>query len=233
MSNNKNNTGMLVVSVDSKNFKSAFLRSVLPQLSERHDNVFIVVADELMVYNRLTPELTVEKWQSLMAGYWQERYNSIAKVVNHFSLANVQVKPYNEFCDPAFSSIFRRFWQLSLLDAGISDLVNEKVAWFQSSRVKEFDAPKDTEASIIRQFVVEETAWSIHMGLNYGVNAEYYPNDSAALLEYLYTSDSAETLFNKLGYEVFERQFWSINTEKIEREEEPFELVWESKKPVN
>jgi hypothetical protein len=208
-------TGLLVISVDSKNFSNTFMHKVLPKLSLLHKKVNVVIAVELMVYNRYNIGLSLENAKRVFQLYYSERFDNITKIIQHYQLANIEVQTYNHFCDQNFSNLFRRFWRIAMSDPLLMNAINEKTRWFVDGRIKLMNSMSDDdEFSVVKQFVMEETAWSIHMAEHFGITDEYYPKDHASLLKYIYHYENSEQFLSLLNANNHARKYWSIDIDK-------------------
>lgn len=191
------------------------MHDILPKLSKAHNKVRVVIADDLMVYNRYSINFDPEKASRIFDLYWQERFNNITKIVTHYQLNNITINQYNDFCDQKFMALFRRFWCIAQSDERLYQQINEKAQWFIKTRIKQASTNnRQQEFEIIRQFVIEETAWSIHLAENHGITDEYYPNDHASLLKYIYHYENSSTFLSLINANNHQRRYWSINSEK-------------------
>src|SRR5215475_9038039 len=111
-------TALMVVSIDSSRFGSPYLYKILGYLLERHDRVLTLIADDLMIYNRLRLGLTPVHMQHLAIQYGAESRTHLRRVVRREPTWNdrVRVTCWRSFCDSRFVAMMRRAFLLFTLD---------------------------------------------------------------------------------------------------------------------
>lgn len=210
--------GMMVISIDSTTFLAKnFLRQAIPLLAARHKSFLIVIADDLMVYNRYGIEQSAQSLTYLFKEkYWIERKIHIERILALENLEKkVRICRYNDFCDTRFSDLYRKFHRLTLSDTLLDSAVNKKGSSFIHSQKKTTIAKSASEeVKVVNAFLIEETAWAIHMAANIGASDQYYPGDDASLLRHVYSYPNSTQLMTLLGVSPHTHQFWNFKIDE-------------------
>jgi hypothetical protein len=208
------NVGMLVMSIDSRQFTPDFIACALAQLAHRHERFLVVVADDLMIYNRYTIAQDPERLNTLFNKYWHDRYRYIQRLSEQKIIGeNVFVAKYSEFCDQRFCTLWRRFSRLALSDTPLREMINKEVHNYlkKSQQQTHSSTLLYEEAQSSQAYLVDETVWALHMATNHGVTDQYYPGHMGSLLRFLYEYPNQKNLLTLLDVPPHVHGFWNIS----------------------
>lgn len=108
---------MMVISVDNQAFGTKFISSAIPFLLSRHDAISVLIADELMIYNKFDLVDGQDASKRVMTQYRTDRKRQLERIVGDLKSADrVSVGFYDDYCDSNYARILRRLMLLALRD---------------------------------------------------------------------------------------------------------------------
>ncbi|MEM8842845.1 MAG: hypothetical protein AAGD47_13825 [Pseudomonadota bacterium] len=199
---------MMVISVSNRDFSSDFLERAIPMLLQRHALVRVLIADELMIYNRFDTSLAPERAAASLAQHRHDRHRQLARIIEPLPDAQrVEVASYEDFCDAGYARILRRLLLLAHSDRHVMEkLESIALAYLDTSAD---DCDFRMAASIY--YLIDETAWTMNLAANYGMSDNYYPGDVGKILRIFYCDSYEYDLFAHLGVARHTHRFWRLN----------------------
>ena len=79
---------MMVISVDNQAFGTKFISSAIPFLLSRHEAISVLVADELMIYNKFDLVDGQDASKRVMTQYRTDRKRQIDRIVGDWESTN-------------------------------------------------------------------------------------------------------------------------------------------------
>ena len=221
--------GSLIVSVESNRFTSAFLTSSVQSLSRWHESFSVIIADDLMTYNKLHMKSSPVEFERLLQQYRYDRTKHLSRLRESLGLSpdRMHIGLYGDICDKGFSRAMRRFYMIVMTDQELLDVFDEKASRFTAvSMIRDHEAwtPEQRHRSSMA-YLIEETIWTIYLYATQDVTDVYYPGDFGRLINRVYSHPDYQTILAFLGLPKHSSRFWNLFSEPdgaIERK-----LAWQ------
>lgn len=211
---------MMVISVSNRAFSSDFMERAIPMLLRRHALVRVLIADELMIYNRFDTSIEPRHTAQTLAQYRHDRHRQLARIVEPLpDAARVEVASYDDFCDANYARILRRLLLLAHSDDNVMNKLESIARTYLDTSAEHGDARM--AASVY--YLIDETAWTMNLAANYGMSDNFYPGDVGKILRIFYCDSYDYDLFAVLDIPRHTHRFWRID--ETENELHP-ELMW-------
>lgn len=200
---------MIIVSMENKDFDTDFLVRMLHMCAEFHDYLYIIIADDLFLYNR--PIFSEAPNRASIFSAERSKYVRNAVSQAHSAKLKVIQRRWRSFCTPRFMEILRRLYMLIVSETTLLDIVDNR-AHKKIERKLGGDKyyPARIRYALSRAYIMEETAMSLHLASNYDIADEYYPDDQAPVLGAIYDWIDRYDLYSRLALRRHEKRFWNL-----------------------
>ena len=220
--------GGLVVSVENSLFTSSFLAACARSLSSWHDSFTVIVADDLMAYNKLHMKGAPEEFWRLIRQYRHDRQTHLTRLRRSLRLSadRMRIGFYGDYCDREYSQVMRRFYMIVMTDGHLFDLFHEEASGF-TARSMASDGEGWTAEQRYRSsmaYLIEETVWTVYLYATKGITDIYYPGDFGHLIESVYTHGRYGEILAFLGLPRHSSRFWNLRRASDGRVER--KLAW-------
>lgn len=203
---------MLVISVASPAFDNNFLSVAIPFLLSRHSSVMLLIADELMIYNRFQLPDGASGAANLLLQYRQDRQRQLEKLVRRLDCKDrTRIGAYDDFCDQGYSRILRRLFLIALEDPTVMTGLGE-IAHSRLERLEPGFRRGQASSLLVRSlaYLIDETAWTINLAAHHGVSDNYYPGDVGSVLKTFYCRDGLHDIFTALDIAPHVHRYWRL-----------------------
>jgi tRNA-dependent cyclodipeptide synthase len=180
------------VSLDSRLFTREWLRLALPHLLEQHDEVLVVLADDLLQYTRSASlvdgrvVLQLEAAASAAGERRAESLRSIERALVNLSASDrtrIAVKVWSDFEDRQFAALWRAVQIACGVIVPFRTLVRD-IAARHVAQTPAAAVPNALEASVA--FILDEIAMCLRITEVAGWSFEYHPASDLPALGELY-----------------------------------------------
>ncbi|MBY8977648.1 hypothetical protein KHP62_17680 [Rhodobacteraceae bacterium NNCM2] len=199
---------MLVISVANRSFSSDFLEAAIPLLLDRHALVRVLIADELMIYNRFDIGGDPAGVASTLGQYRHDRRRQLERIVGNLAdPARVKINTYEDFCDHRYARIYRRI----MLMASQDPVILEKLRAIAAAYLPPSEHHEEAKMNASILYLLDETAWTMNLAAHHGMTDNYYPGDVGKILRIFYCDSYDYDVFDCLGIERHTHRFWRLD----------------------
>ncbi|HEY6768956.1 MAG TPA: tRNA-dependent cyclodipeptide synthase [Candidatus Sulfotelmatobacter sp.] len=189
-----NNSAFVGVSLDSASFSREWVRAALHHLLSQHDSLLLVLADQLLAYNK-TAVLTVSPARidlETAKVKIDQRCNDISTFLrkeiaflDKGDRERVHIARWEDFSDASYSKMLR---ELRIAYSAIEEFrcCVDHDASFHFERHLGNSRNADRHHELCVSYVLDETAMDIRITELAGYSFEYYPEDHIRTLTHLY-----------------------------------------------
>ena len=192
------NRAFIGISLDSKGFSRIWVREALKLILKKHDQLLIVIADDLFWYTRSLHQkdgenrLALEECKSRIAKRRGEAMRFLSSEINKLSCEDqekIEIRSWNYFADGSYADLLRK---LKIAFLGLPDFNSsvKSVASRHAHKITSFTA-HDIATDACTEFLLDETAMCVRITEIEGYCNEYYPGEDIAVLGNLYAGEWA------------------------------------------
>lgn len=225
-----NGTALVPISIDGG---SKFSRTALTKqwriIADRHQHMSVVLADDLMVYNRLDGHTDPDDLNRKLQQYQRNFFPLVGRVFDTLKVATSHwsARTFSAYSTPHFASVLRRLTVLAEIDQAFRLALEERIQFLLTGKDDNTDNRRTgaLEYWRIRSYLIDETAWALSTMTEFGIHDHYYPDDPADLMRCLILRSDTQKVLSSLNIAPNRLRFWNFHS-KV-RSTGDWAIAWE------